>query len=126
MDSEQALEMCRSLGERWAGEGAEVAAAFDTTAGGYAAAAAGKSPINPPSGLTDFAQKKLAEGPETPLYICYWDQDEKFFTRTDPPYRVRALVDTDGGAYSELNGSPSSLDLVRPEHDEFWGVISTE
>lgn len=120
VDSEQGLELCRGAAERVAGPGAQVAAAFDTTAGVYAAAAQADSPINPPSGLTDFARVRVAEGPDTPLFVCYIDAAEAMSIRAEPPHRVRALVDGYGGATEEVLGNRAKIKMLRPGDPGYW------
>lgn len=120
VDSEQGLELCRVAAERVAGPGAQVAAAFDTTFGAYATAAAEGSRVNQPSGLTDFARVRLAEGPETPLFICYIDAAEPMAINSEPPHRVRALVDGYGGATEEVMGNRKVIRMIRPEEPGYW------
>lgn len=120
VDSEQGLELCRGAAERVGGPGAEVAAAFDTTAGAYANAAAEGSRINPPTGLTDFARVRIAEGPETPLFVCYIDAAEPMAIRAEPPHRVRALVDAYGGASEEVMGNVKDIRMIRPGALGYW------
>lgn len=120
VDSEQGLELCRGAAERVAGAGAQVAAAFDTTAGAYATAAATGSRINPPTGLTDFARVRVAEGPDTPLFVCYIHAAEPMAISSDPPHRVRALVDGYGGATEEVLGNRAKIKMLRPEEPGYW------
>lgn len=120
VDSEQGLQLCRGAAERVAGPKAQVAAAFDTTAGAYATGAAQSSRINPPSGLTDFARIRVAEGPETPLFVCYIDAAEALSIRADPPHRVRALVDGYGGASEEVMGNREDIRMIRPGEPGYW------
>lgn len=120
VDSEHGLELCRSAAERVAGPRSQVAAAFDTTAGAYATAAAASSRINPPSGLTDFARVRVAEGPETPLFVCYIDAADPMAIRAEPPHRVRALVDGYGGAFGEVMGNREQMEMIRPGDVGYW------
>ena len=121
VDSEHGFELCRSAAERVGGPGSEVVAAFDTTAGAYAAAAApaGRE-VSRPSGLTAFAESRLAEGPETPLFVCYIDPAEPMAIRAESPHRVRALVDGYGGAFAEVMGNRAEIEVIRPGEPSYW------
>ena len=121
IDSDFALELCRSAGSvQMPGDRPRLLAAYDTTASEYAAwsldVRAGE-----PSAVNNFVQEQLDQSPTTPLTVCYFETDEPFTIDLPTPHRARVLVDQYGGAFTDMMGSRTSLEVTRPGDGPFYG-----
>lgn len=119
IDSDYALESCRTAGAlQIPGDRPALLAAYESTAGEYAAWALDVRP-GEPSAVNNFVQEKLERSPATPLTVCYFETDEPFTIDLPTPHRARVLVDQHGGAFTDTMGSRTSLNVRRPGDGPF-------
>ena len=118
IDSDYALELCRSAAYgQIPGERPTLLAAYEITAGEYAAWALDVRP-GEPSAVNNFVREKLERSPTTPLTVCYFETGEPFTIDVPTPHRARVLVDQYGGAFTDTMGS-TSLKVTRPGDGPF-------
>lgn len=127
VDSDYALELCKTAGVRQGGEDAELLAAFDSTAGEIADWML-SGPPEAPKGLNSFIEEQLLIGRDAPVMVCYFDRDEGYYPSVPPGYlgppinRIRVLVDKNGGSVPDAVGTQGDADhpgmrVVRPGAD---------
>jgi hypothetical protein len=131
VDSERALELCRTSGVAHGGADAELRAAFESTAGEIADWML-SGPLDAPKGLNQFIEERLRIGPDMEVMVCYFDREEGYYPSLPPGYegppinRVRVLVDKDGGSATDALGTQdgperSGLRLLRPNEGPHSG-----